>query len=78
VFSVSRTRQGDRTALRGRRVKYIASGSNAELYDLAAGEEAVVSNADLERLCRRSLEAAIASDREKRKITMAAREITER
>jgi len=78
VFSVSRTRQGDRTALRGRRVKYIASGSNAELYDLAAGEEAVVSNADLERLCRRSLEATIASDREKREITMAAREIAER
>ena len=74
-FAVARTRTGRRTALRGRRVKFIRSEADSELYDLEAGEDTPVSSPELERLCRRRLRAATASDREKEAITMAARKV---
>ncbi|EMA44814.1 sulfatase [Halococcus saccharolyticus] len=76
-FAVARTRAGEQTALRGRRVTVINSRTDMEMYALAAGEETPVSNPELERLCRRRLGVVSASEREREAITMAARRLVE-
>jgi arylsulfatase len=50
-FALSRTAGSERVALRGRRLKYIRSGTGSELYDLARGEQEPLADEELEALC---------------------------
>jgi arylsulfatase len=55
-FALSRTAGSERVALRGRRLKYIRSGTGSELYDLARGEQEPLADEELEALCHDRLQ----------------------
>jgi arylsulfatase len=76
-FATSRTRQGNRSAVCGRRFKYIVDGSTATLYDRADGEQRELADAELQTVAERLATKAAATEAEERAIRSAADEVNE-
>jgi len=76
-FAVSRTSGSERVALRGNRLKYIQSSTEAELYDLVRGEHTRLTDTDLQATCRARLDRFDAEMAESRTVRTVAEQLAE-
>jgi arylsulfatase len=78
-FAIARSKSGDALAARGRRAKYIetgsGNGSQQELYDLSRDEQTPVDSEGLEALCRRVLDHAREAGTEQARLSAATEEV---